>query len=107
MKVMKFQFNEQQLGVLQQSLDVAVKQVGLSGLYTIVELVQVLENPLNKEEKSEFYQYDVTEKQVESFHMVFDIAIKAVGLKGASNIIAMAQAFENPLEETEENPSEE
>ena len=101
---MKFQFTVEQLSVFQQTLDIAIKQVGLSGLYTIVELVQVLENPVEKvDEQKGPFTYEITEKQVESFNIVFDVAVKAVGLKGATDIIILAQALGNPLpEEVEE-----
>jgi len=105
---MKYVFNSEQLSVLKQTLDVAVKATGLQGLYTIVELVQVLEAPLNKptNEVGPFF-YDMSADQVTKFELVFDVAIKTVGLKGATNIIAMAQVLASPLPEEEQPQAEE
>ena len=98
---MKFVFTVEQMTVFQQTLDVAIKQVGLQGLYTIVELVQVLENPVGPVTQDGPILYEFTEDQIAKFNKVFDIAIKAVGMNGGANIIVLAQILQSPLPETD------
>lgn len=97
---MKYQFTETQVNVLLNSLDIALKQVGLKGVYTIVELLQILQNP-QEHENDAFKVYELDENQVQSLKQVLDIAIKATGLNGAHLILDVVQALQHPVQPIE------
>lgn len=100
---MKYQFTETQVNVLLNSLDIALKQVGLKGVYTIVELVQILQNPEEPKdnENNGFKVYELDENQVQSLKQVLDIAIKATGLNGAHLILDVVQTLQHPVQPVE------
>lgn len=94
---MKFTFDQTQVNILVESLDIAVKQIGLRGIYSTVELLQVIQNPVEHDEEKRTCV--LTEEQVKTFNEILDITVKAVGLNAAVKIMDIIQVFQNPIQE--------
>lgn len=94
---MQFTFTTVQSNILLESLDITLKQLGLKGLYTIVELVDAIQKPISATEEVRLYEF--TEQQLAALNEVLDITVKAVGLQGgAAKLLEIVQVLQNPAQ---------
>lgn len=95
----KIVLNGEQVDALVFSLDVVIKKVGLRGLYTIVEIFQILQNPEEKETQQEgeakTFTYNVKEDQINAIKEILDIAVKEIGVKQAKVLVDIYEVINN------------
>lgn len=99
---MSYTFTKQQYAILVEALDVALKKVGLSGIYTIYELTESLNHNRVETADPEVFTYEFEENTVNAFVTVIDIAIKETGLKGGGKLLFdLVEIFEASREDAE------
>lgn len=95
----KIVLNGEQVDALVFSLDVVIKKVGLRGLYTIVEIFQILQNPEETENQQEgeakVFTYNVKEEQLNAIKEILDIAVKEIGIKEAKVLVEIYELINN------------
>lgn len=97
---MNYTFTHNQGNSLLEALNITIKKLGLQGVYTITELMTLIQHP--KQETEEHYIYEIADHQVKMFQDVLDITVKEVGLQAASKVLELIEVFNNPTAPAEE-----
>lgn len=95
----KIVLSGEQVDALVFSLDVVIKKVGLRGLYTIVEIFQILQSPeeagTQQEGEAKVFTYNVKEEQLNAIKEILDIAVKEIGIKEAKALVEIYELINN------------
>lgn len=83
---------EQDVAIAIEALDIGLKTHGLRVVYTVIELTQLLEKPVEINEETKDRLYEFTDEQKQQFSIMMDAAVKVVGINGgAEKVIQIVQ----------------
>jgi len=99
---MLYDINKEQLGLINETLDVTIKYIGLKGAQNLLALAQHFN--VGGEEGG---RVELTNEQVAQVSEVLDISLRQSGLQGLNAIVQLVALFNNPIQEEVAAPIDE